>query len=78
MVYTAGFQRNRRRDLKIWDVRKLDSSSCLNSINIDTNPGVMFMHMDNDSKLLHLMGRGDVVANILDTSPSSVFFFMSF
>lgn len=73
-MFTVGFEQNRKRVVKVWDVRQLkeessksNEASCLSKLSLDTNPGIMFFEVDDDASLLYLTGRGDTGLRIYDT-----------
>lgn len=54
---TAGFNRQSKRQLKIWDSKKLDKE--LSAIDIDQAAGVLMPFYDEDINVLFLAGKGD-------------------
>jgi len=54
---TVGFTRQSKRQLKIWDSKKLDKELC--SVDIDQAAGVIMPFYDEGVNLLYLAGKGD-------------------
>jgi len=54
---TVGFNRQSKRQLKIWDSKKLDKE--LSSHDIDQAAGVIMPFYDEDINVLYLAGKGD-------------------
>jgi len=54
---TVGFNRQSKRQLKIWDAKKLDKE--LSSHDIDQAAGVIMPFYDEDINVLYLAGKGD-------------------
>jgi len=55
---TTGFTRASKRQLKIWDQRKLEGKP-LKTIDIDTASGVLLPFYDAGTKVLYIGGKGD-------------------
>jgi len=54
---TVGFNRQSKRQLKIWDTKKMDKE--LTSHDIDQAAGVIMPFYDEDINVLYLAGKGD-------------------
>jgi len=54
---TVGFNRQSKRQLRIWDSKKLDKE--LSSVDIDQAAGVIMPFYDEDINVLYLAGKGD-------------------
>jgi len=54
---SVGFTRQSKRQLKIWDTKKLDKE--LSSTDIDQAAGVIMPFYDEDINVLYLAGKGD-------------------
>lgn len=61
---TTGFGAARKRELKLWDVRKMGSS--LKTVRFDSSTGVLLPIVDSQSGLLTLVGRGDTFVRTFD------------
>jgi len=53
----TGFSRTAKRQLKIWDLRKLDKALYEN--DIDQAASVLYPNFDNDNSILYLVGKGE-------------------
>jgi len=53
----TGFSRTAKRQMKIWDLRKLDKG--LYETDIDQAASVLYPHFDNDNNVLYLTGKGE-------------------
>jgi len=54
---SVGFTRQSKRQLKIWDTKKMDKE--LSSLDIDQAAGVIMPFYDEDINVLYLAGKGD-------------------
>jgi len=54
---SVGFTRQSKRQLKIWDIKKLDKE--LSALDIDQAAGVIMPFYDEDINVLYLAGKGD-------------------
>lgn len=54
---TVGFTRQSKRQLKIWDYKKLDKEVAV--LDIDQAAGVMMPFYDEDLNMLYIAGKGD-------------------
>jgi len=53
----TGFSRSAKRQMKIWDLRKLEKTLYEN--DIDQAASVLYPHFDNDNSILYLTGKGE-------------------
>ncbi|ETO21791.1 Coronin, partial [Reticulomyxa filosa] len=53
----TGFSRSAKRQMKIWDVRKIDKALFEN--DIDQAASVLYPNFDNDNGILYLVGKGE-------------------
>lgn len=58
MIGATGFNKQAKRMLRLWDLKKLDSAP-LYSERIDQMSSVLMPHMDNAQDVLFLAGKGD-------------------
>ncbi|XP_066497834.1 coronin-7 isoform X1 [Hoplias malabaricus] len=69
-LLTAGFNRLRQQEVKLWDVRKLNSS--LGSVSLGTN-GMLMPLFDPDTGLLVLSGKGDSAIDCFEVTTTEPF-----
>ena len=60
-----GLNKKNERELKLFDLRKLDNNE-LCKVKIDNQVGVLNYFYDHESKLLYLIGKGEVGINVFD------------
>lgn len=56
---TVGATKQAKRELKVWDLRKMDGVSQVKKLNIDSAAGTMMPFYDRANKLLFVGGKGD-------------------
>lgn len=56
---TVGATKQAKRELKVWDLRKLDASKPLKKLNLGSSAGTMMPFYDAANKLLFVGGKGD-------------------
>jgi len=55
---SAGFSKNNAREIKLWDIRKVDGG-CVSTTDIDKQAGAFMVKFDADTGCLYLAGKGD-------------------
>merc|ERR1719223_899960 len=56
---TVGATKQAKRELKVWDIRKLDNTSEMKKLNLDAAAGTLMPFYDRANKLLFVGGKGD-------------------
>ncbi len=64
-IITCGFGKGSQRQVRVFDVRKTDP---LQTYNLDISNGAMTMHLDVDTGVLFLAGKGDGSVTMLEVT----------
>ncbi|XP_073350573.1 coronin-7 [Pagrus major] len=67
-LLTTGFDMMRTREVRLWDMKKLNSS--LSTVSLGTSSGTLIPLFDDDTGLLILAGMGDTVVDCFEVSSS--------
>ncbi|XP_048846279.1 coronin-7 isoform X2 [Brienomyrus brachyistius] len=70
-ILTTGFSQVRRREVRMWDSRKLGSS--VGSSSLGTSSGILIPLFDPDSGLLVMSAKGDSVIDCFEVSAAEPF-----
>uniref|UniRef100_A0A671YFK9 Coronin n=1 Tax=Sparus aurata TaxID=8175 RepID=A0A671YFK9_SPAAU len=67
-LITTGFDSMRGREVRLWDMKKLNSS--LSTVSLGTSSGTLIPLFDDDTGLLLLAGMGDTAIDCFEVSSS--------
>lgn len=56
-ILTAGFSKQNKREVKIWDVKDFSKEIC--QVEVDQSAGTLMPFYDDDTRILYLTGKGD-------------------
>lgn len=68
---TVGATKQAKRELKVWDIRKLDDTGIVKKLSLDASAGTMMPFYDRANKLLFVGGKGDGSLRIYEMAEDS-------
>ncbi|WWC85325.1 uncharacterized protein L201_000187 [Kwoniella dendrophila CBS 6074] len=73
-IFLTSFSKSRNRQFSLYQISNTSSNTTIETIfneNLDTSQGILIPLIDNERKLIYLIGKGDMTLRQLEISPGT-------